>query len=68
MLKPLEKALEILGGQAQTAKILGIAQQTVSAWVNRHKRVSIKYAIPLEKLTEGKVNRHQLRPDVYPFE
>lgn len=68
MLKPLKEAIAIMGGQVKFAKKLGLAQQTISAWVTTFKRAPAKHAISIEKMTKGKVTRHQLRPDIYPFE
>jgi DNA-binding transcriptional regulator YdaS (Cro superfamily) len=68
MLRPLKKAIKLLGGQTLLAKILGISQQTVSTWIWRDKRLPVKYVLIVEKLTDSRVLRQELRPDIYPIE
>ena len=60
------KAVRLAGGNSTVARALNINQpHAVGKWVNRN-RVPPYRIIPLEKLTKGKVTRHQLDPVLYP--
>ncbi|HGH2813472.1 TPA: Cro/CI family transcriptional regulator [Salmonella enterica subsp. enterica serovar Waycross] len=54
-----ECVLDYFGGTTATAKFLGIAKSTVSVWP---AKIPWKYAILLERLTEGKL---KYDPDLY---
>jgi DNA-binding transcriptional regulator YdaS (Cro superfamily) len=56
-------AVDILGGQTATAKMLGVSQQAVQYWIRRGRVPALK-AIPLEAASG--VSRNKLRPDLYP--
>lgn len=56
-------AVDILGGQTQAAKKLGVTQQAVQYWV-RMGRVPALRTLALEKASG--VPRTKLRPDLYP--
>lgn len=71
-IKALERAIDILGGQAATARILAertgkpIRQGHVWAWINRTKKVPPEMAPHIESATSdvGKmVTREQLCPE-----
>lgn len=70
--KYLLKAVKAVGGQAEMARKLTevtgtkFTQQRVWNWVHRDSQLPAEVAIPIEKVVEGKVTRHQLRPDIYP--
>ena len=64
----LMMAVDWLGGQAATGRLLGVDQPRVWHWIHTQKRVPAEYAIALEKATKGLVTRYQLRPDIYPRE
>lgn len=66
-LTPLQKAVEISGGQSALAAKLGIRQQTVFVWLKNNK-VPAERALQVEKIVNGAVTCHQLRPDIYPRE
>lgn len=57
-LQAITQAVEILGGPTRTAEKLTesmgkrVAQNTVSDWINKHKRCPEKYAWHLQHLTE----------------
>jgi DNA-binding transcriptional regulator YdaS (Cro superfamily) len=61
----LERAIEIVGGQAALARRIGgkIRQQHVWYWL-KHS-VPAKYCGDIERATYGQVTRHDLRPDVF---
>lgn len=62
----LERAITFAGSQAALAKSLGVKPQYVWNWLNRDGKVPAEQVIPIEVATEGKVTRHELRPDLYP--
>mgnify|MGYP001214907597 CR=1 FL=1 len=62
---PVEKAIEIIGSQTALARLLEIKPQSVQQWVKSSK-VPAERVLDIEKATNGKVTRHQLRPDIYP--
>lgn len=60
----LIKAIKIAGGQCALAEKLGVAQCTISAWVNRNKKAPPpEYVLQIEAMTG--VSRYELRPDVF---
>jgi DNA-binding transcriptional regulator YdaS (Cro superfamily) len=36
-------------------------------WINRDRKVPAEFVLAIERATGGRVTRHQLRPDIYPF-
>lgn len=62
----LARAIEILGSQARLAAVVARKQQSVNEVVRRGKRVPAEWCLPIEEATDGKVTRHELRPDLYP--
>lgn len=67
-IKQLERAVEIIGGQSKTARLLSVAQQTVWSWLNVSQQVPARHVLKIEKLTGFVVSRNDLRPDLYPKE
>lgn len=65
MKTPLQRAIEICGGQAALARRIGKAQAHVWNWLNRDKTVPADQCIPIETATDGEVSRYELRPDVF---
>ncbi|SFK64266.1 Putative antitoxin of toxin-antitoxin system, YdaS/YdaT [Nitrosomonas aestuarii] len=63
----LEKAILIFGTQLKLAEAIGTSQQNISNWLKAGK-VSPEFVIPIESATSGRVTRHELRPDIYPYE
>lgn len=51
----IQKAVELLGGQALTAKRIGVSKQSVFAWVHGIKSVPGVRAIQIERATNGEV-------------
>jgi DNA-binding transcriptional regulator YdaS (Cro superfamily) len=63
----LQRAVDVAGGQKALADRIGTTQSMVWYWLFKSKRgVSGEYVIPIERATDGKVSRHELRPDLYP--
>lgn len=70
----LNRAAEIVGGQTQLARLLSgvlsrpVSQQWIWNVINRGRPTPAEWCLPIERATEGKVTRHDLRPDLYPRE
>lgn len=64
MKNKLLEAIEICGGQRKLANKLNVTQQAVSKWL--HNVVPASHVVSIEKATERKVTRYDLRPDLYP--
>lgn len=63
----LKRAIDLVGGQNELAKSLGVYQSRVNNWLNRDiQGVPAEFCATIEKLTEGAVTCHQLRPDCFP--
>ena len=65
--RALEKAVKIAGGQSQLAKKCGVRQQTIFCWL-KSGNVPAKRVIQIETIVNRIVTRHELRPDIYPYE
>ncbi len=66
MTEALTKAIAIVGGQTQLARLLGVKQAHVWHWLKKAGRVPGEHVLAIEKATGGEITRHQLRPDLYP--
>lgn len=64
-LTALNKAIEIAGGQTALAKSIGVVQQNVWSWVHRFGKAPPERCIAIEKATNGRVTRYDLRRDVF---
>ena len=64
MMKPIDMAIELAGGQTALGKILGKRQSHVFSWKKRGYPPA-DMAVKIEAAVGGKVTRHQLRPDVF---
>ena len=62
----LKRAVEILGGQSAMARLLGLAQTSVWAWLRKGKLLPPEHVLAVEEATG--ISRHDLRPDIYPRE
>ena len=72
-LQALQRAINEAGSQAELARRvasdgLPIKQQHIWNWLNRDKEVPAEAVLPIERAVEGRVTRHELRPDLYPIE
>jgi TorA maturation chaperone TorD len=63
---PLAVAIELVGGQAKLARLIGVSQPHVWHWLHKAERVPAEHVIAIEKATGGRITRAQLRPDLYP--
>jgi TorA maturation chaperone TorD len=62
----LAAAVDLVGGQAKLARILGVTQPNVWHWLHKSERVPGEYVLKIEEATGGRITRHDLRPDLYP--
>jgi DNA-binding transcriptional regulator YdaS (Cro superfamily) len=60
----VRKAGAAVGGIAKLAELMGISSVALYKW----RQVPAARALELERLTNGAVTRHELRPDIYPDE
>jgi DNA-binding transcriptional regulator YdaS (Cro superfamily) len=63
-MNPVEKAIDILGSQANLARACRQRPQAITRWL-REGRVPPKHAAAIESATDGAVTRHDLRPDIF---
>jgi DNA-binding transcriptional regulator YdaS (Cro superfamily) len=64
----LQRAVDIVGGQTALAAALGepIKQGHVWYWLEKKGgEVPAEHCAAIERATDGKVTRHDLRPDVF---
>jgi DNA-binding transcriptional regulator YdaS (Cro superfamily) len=54
--------------QTDFARRLGVTQGMVWQWLKGVRRISAEKVIAIETATDGKVSRHEIRPDLYPLE
>jgi DNA-binding transcriptional regulator YdaS (Cro superfamily) len=63
-MSPLETALELIGGTVAAARKLGVKPAAISQMRKRGQAPSNR-CVRIEELTNGRVTRYQLRPDVF---
>lgn len=63
----VKKAVMLAGGQTKLAGRFKIAPQSVQQWVATGRIPAVR-VIGVEAATDGRVSRHELRPDIYPAE
>ena len=61
MHKALQSVVDFFGSQASLARELGVKRSTVHG----RNKIPPEAAIKIEKLTNSKVNRKELRPDLF---
>lgn len=62
----IARAIAILGSQNNLANQINSSQQKISWLLHKAKQVPAELVIPIERATNGFVNRYQLRPDLFP--
>ena len=65
MSKELKKYCETYGNQKALADACGVTPQAVTKWL---RRVPSERVLAIEEATDGKITRHELRPDLYPLD
>ncbi|WP_341477931.1 transcriptional regulator [Pseudomonas viridiflava] len=66
--RPVETVVRLAGGQAKLARLCSTSQPRIWQCINRNQKVPADLVIPFEKAVDGRVTRHELRPDLYPVE
>lgn len=61
---PLERAIELAGSEAKLAAMIGCSQVAINKAKHRGK-VSAEMSVAIEVALNGRVMRHQLRPDLF---
>ena len=51
--------------QKEAAKLLNMSQPGIHKWLSGKCQPSPKAAVAIERATQGKVTRYELRPDVF---
>jgi DNA-binding transcriptional regulator YdaS (Cro superfamily) len=64
-MSPIEKAVSLVGGQANLAKAIGVSASFVNQWVTGVRPVPPTRCRSVEEATGGAVTRFDLRPDVF---
>lgn len=64
MTTPLDRVIEIVGSQEELAARLGIKSPSITGWRNRGQ-IPPERCISLERATDGRVTRYEMRPDVF---
>lgn len=60
----IKTAIAIVGTQKELAKACGVSQAAVQKWLHNKAKVAPQNVAPIVKATEGKVQAHQIRPDL----
>lgn len=60
------RACEVVGGVGKLARMLAVADATVTQWRNGQRPVPLERCIAIERATAGAVTRKDLRPDDWP--
>lgn len=60
----INKIIEFFGTQYKLAKALEIKPQNVTQWIAANK-IPLKQAIKIEKASNGKITRAEIRPDIF---
>jgi DNA-binding transcriptional regulator YdaS (Cro superfamily) len=63
-LTPIQKAIDLLGGVTPISEHCNVSVQAIYKWVKKNK-VPANRCLQIEQLTKKKVNRYELRPDVF---
>jgi len=61
--KELSDLIQYFHSQSRLGRALGVSRFVVNRWVSRG-RISATAAIQVEKITQGKFKKENLRPDV----
>lgn len=64
-MEALHKAVSILGSQSALARAIRVKQQNIWSWLHVARKVPAEYCLAIEKATQGKVRREELRPDIF---
>jgi len=59
----LKKAVTVFGSQAALAKAIGVSPMTITQW--KARGIPAERCLDIERATDGKVTRLDLRPDLF---
>ena len=59
----IAKAIDLAGGPARVAEVVGVSVQAVCFWRDGKRRLPHEHAADLERLTNGQVGRRDMFPD-----
>jgi DNA-binding transcriptional regulator YdaS (Cro superfamily) len=62
----LRAAVEVVGSQSATGRLLSVSQAAVWEWLRKGKVLPAEHVLTVER--ETGISRHDLRPDLYPRE
>ena len=62
-MSPIEKAIAFVGGVSALATALDTTPQVIVHW--RKRGVPAERCLDVEAVTNGKVTRHDLRPEIF---
>jgi len=62
----LREAVKRIGSQSATGRLLKVSQAAVWEWLRKDKVLPAEHVLTVEAHTG--VSKHDLRPDVYPYE
>jgi len=51
--------------QEEFAELIGVSQSLVSKWMGMRTKINTERAESIERLTNGKLTRRDLRPDIF---
>ena len=64
-MESIKEAIEYFGSGKKLAESVGVTDEAVSRWLNGNAKPSYTNAKKIETVTNGKVSRHDLRPDIF---
>ena len=62
---PIARAVQILGGPAKVAVLLGVTTQAVCFWRDELRKFPIEFCSVIESATDGEITRQDMRPKDY---
>lgn len=63
-MKPVDKAISLVGSLSELSSLLGVSPQVVSNWRLDGRNVPVERCIDIEKATNGMVRCEELRGDI----
>lgn len=61
----IKKAIDIVGSASKLAKEMGVSISLISTHTSKHKQITPRLALKLEKVTQGKITRKECLPDLF---
>lgn len=61
----IARAIRLKGRQADLAREIGCAQQTVSKLLYKEIPITAEVAVAIDRATKGAVSKHSMRPDLF---